>query len=434
MNKPNIYIPDHKKLNDPEVLAMIQAFYSRSDIGIEKRLIELNDGDTELKEEKIKKAIGTYYIGYGHASIADCANVAVFVEGVSMLAAKALQDSPLYNGQERSTRYQDFSKVPFYAESNFSKRMVEEWRSLYTEYLPHIQQWVENEYGPIRSNLVSQEIIGDADKVDKAWDKTKVAIAFDIARGLLPCGATTSLSMYMSLRKFRDHLSSLIEHPLLEVRNLAVHINDSLYERYPNTFRPIRKPQDKPEGPKSFYNENTYCYTQSNAKIETIELGNYGLQNPGHLHWFSIYGDIDFGSYRDLQRHRNGINQMPLVTSANGANRYYTYILEKANPTLYDKIENNYRALNCAGDGMDKYELQYAHPMMTQVPVALFWSKEQLKYVIELRSKTSVHPTLRQWTHSLYDKLSSADQAHINIDLRDHYEQSDRGSQDIVKL
>jgi thymidylate synthase ThyX len=49
----------------------------------------------------------TFYVGYGHASIADCGSTTIFIEGISILADKAIQDWQLYSGQETSTRYID---------------------------------------------------------------------------------------------------------------------------------------------------------------------------------------------------------------------------------------------------------------------------------------------------------------------------------------
>jgi thymidylate synthase ThyX len=446
-NKPNIFIPDHKQLNDPEVIAMIQAFYSRSDMPIQERLIDLNGGSTKLKEAKIKAAINQFYLNFGHASIGDCANVPVFIEGVSMLAAKALQDHPLYSGQERSTRYQDFSTVPFYTETSYSKDIAEKWRLLYKAYLPKIEEWVAKEYASRRGAILADDPPVDRTltqtpeytaKQDSLWYKTVKVIAFDIARGLLPCGATTSLSMYMSLRKFRDHLTELSTHPLNEVRMLAIQINDSLYSRYPNTFKPIRSiDQTKPA--KQFYMARKVYGSVSQADIvDKVELGSSGqyLANEDDNTWFGIQGAIDFGSYRDLQRHRNGKNQMPFVNAMLGTiNDYYAKILKAVDFDLYQQVLDNYdRLIGLSNlESGSIFELQYAHPMMTQVPTGNFWSKAQLKYVLALRSKTSVHPTLRDWCFSLYESLPVEERSEYEIDTRGHYEQSNRGNQDLKR-
>src|SRR5918993_148016 len=59
------------------------------------------------------KFLESFYFQYGHASIADLGHLAVCFEGVSELAATEIEDEPLWDGQARSSRYQDFSKSGF---------------------------------------------------------------------------------------------------------------------------------------------------------------------------------------------------------------------------------------------------------------------------------------------------------------------------------
>lgn len=94
---------------DPETTAMLQAFYSRNSQPIMDRLKEFGDKD----EAKVKKALASYYIGYSHASIGDCGSTTIFIENVSHFVAKAIQDNPLYNGQESSTRYINYANQPY---------------------------------------------------------------------------------------------------------------------------------------------------------------------------------------------------------------------------------------------------------------------------------------------------------------------------------
>ena len=59
------------------------------------------------------KFLESFYFQYGHASIADLGTSAVCFEGVSELAATEIEDEQLWDGQARSSRYQDFSKSGF---------------------------------------------------------------------------------------------------------------------------------------------------------------------------------------------------------------------------------------------------------------------------------------------------------------------------------
>src|SRR3990172_7428114 len=89
----------------PEDLAMLQALYSRSAASVMDHL-------EKVKATGSGKFMSQFYVGYGHKSIADCGSTTMFIEGVSLLAAKALQDWALYCGQETSTRYIEMSRQP----------------------------------------------------------------------------------------------------------------------------------------------------------------------------------------------------------------------------------------------------------------------------------------------------------------------------------
>src|SRR5688572_4656093 len=86
----------------PEKQAYALARYSRSGDGVEASLAWV---DTH-SEERFWEA---FYYDYGHASIADLGHVAICFEDVSELAAIEILDEQLWDGQARSTRYQDFA-------------------------------------------------------------------------------------------------------------------------------------------------------------------------------------------------------------------------------------------------------------------------------------------------------------------------------------
>ena len=88
---------------DPESEAMLQALYSRSPKSVREHV-------EKVRAAGPGKFMDKFYVGYGHKSIGDCGTTTLFFENVSLLAAKAIQDWPRYNGQEASTRYLDFTK------------------------------------------------------------------------------------------------------------------------------------------------------------------------------------------------------------------------------------------------------------------------------------------------------------------------------------
>src|SRR5271154_789009 len=92
---------------DPEVLAYAMAKYSRSSLSMRQSL-------REISSQRAEQFLNTFYFQYGHRSIADLAHVAFAVERLSLLAAIVLVDEQRWDGQERSTRYQNFRKSGWY--------------------------------------------------------------------------------------------------------------------------------------------------------------------------------------------------------------------------------------------------------------------------------------------------------------------------------
>ncbi len=92
---------------DPEVLAYAMAKYSRSALSMKESL-------REISSQRAEQFLNTFYFQYGHRSIADLAHVAFAIERLSLLAAIVLVDEQRWDGQERSTRYQNFRKSGWY--------------------------------------------------------------------------------------------------------------------------------------------------------------------------------------------------------------------------------------------------------------------------------------------------------------------------------
>src|ERR1700704_2661661 len=92
---------------EPEIQAYAMAKYSRSSLSMKESL-------KEISSQKAEKFLNTFYFQYGHRSIADLAHIALAIERLSILAAITVADEQRWDGQERSTRYQDFKKSGYY--------------------------------------------------------------------------------------------------------------------------------------------------------------------------------------------------------------------------------------------------------------------------------------------------------------------------------
>jgi thymidylate synthase ThyX len=195
---------------EPEIQAYAMAKYSRSALSMKESL-------REISSQKAEKFLNTFYFQYGHRSIADLAHIALAVERLSILAAIELADEQRWDGQERSTRYQDFKKSGYYT-PDFGTD--DDARQLYRETL----DFLFAEYEALSAHM-TQHLISitpkPADMKQEAYERTLKARAFDITRYLLPLATNTSLGEIVNARTLETQVSHLLSHTHQEVRQLG---------------------------------------------------------------------------------------------------------------------------------------------------------------------------------------------------------------------
>ncbi len=421
---------------DGQAEAMLQALHSRSTGGIKHHL-------RILKEKGAENFMEQFYVGYGHKSIGDCGSVTVFVEGVSMLAAKAIQDWRLYSGQEASTRYVDFSKQIFLnpKKTKTGEKVLENWREFYLQAQKPVQEFLKEKHPRQK---------GENETV---YNKAIVARAFDITRAWLSAGATTNVAWRMNFRQFADELMMLRHHPLAEVRDIAEKTEKALRQIYPQSFG--HKRYKETEKYNEYVMQKKYYF--ENAKAEDFKLlfNNIDkkiLKNhqqemkkrppktelPNIIAECGVVGYeflLDFGSFRDLQRHRAVAQRMPLLTMRHGFNDWYLEQLPEDLRKEAKKFLQEQKRL-IAKLKVDKFIKQYYIPMGYQVPCRVVGDLKALTYLVELRSTRFVHPTLvKQMLKmiSSLEKLFKKDGLTLHIDSTPNKFDIKRGEQDIVE-
>lgn len=384
----------------PETVAMLQALYSRSPKSVDEHLKKITDDGAAA-------FMGTHYVGYGHKSIGDCGTTTIFIEGVSMLAAKAIQDSPLYNGQECSTRYMDMEnnefKNPFGTEEGAA--IQEGWREIYKFLLPRLRESLAARHP--REN-----------ETERVWKNAINARAFDIARGWLPAGATTNLSWHTTLSLAAEHLIDLETHPLEEVRQIGAELRESLKEKYPSSFGRVIN-EDVLEFHKSAHNpyEGDFTFEGNGSRFFTVDTSLFSDRQARHNNrlWKNkpkramlpkntdIFGKLvfefplDFASYRDLQRHRSCLQPVPELRDPFFSQWYTKQVRDLlsfedycAFIELFDEQTYNRMTKEFTG-----HEGQYYMAMGYEVDCTLVANLRSAVYIAGLRSGQSVHPTLR---------------------------------------
>jgi thymidylate synthase ThyX len=208
---------------EPEIQAYAMAKYSRSSLSMKESL-------KEITLQKAEKFLNTFYFQYGHRSIADLAHIALAIERLSILAALVVADEQRWDGQERSTRYQDFRKSGYYT-PNFGDAVINgepgsSARALYRETIESLFATYEKVSQRTFEYLASITPRPAEMKPD-AYERTLRARAFDISRYLLPLATNTSLGEIVNARTLESQVAHLLAQPHKEVRDLGARLKQA---------------------------------------------------------------------------------------------------------------------------------------------------------------------------------------------------------------
>jgi len=321
-----------------EKWAMLAAMFSRSSAGVEElaERIKNSDGDEFMSK---------FYVGYGHASIGELCDVRLFIEGVPFYVACQLEQFSRFRGQESSTRYIDFSKQAASPTADLD---------LYKE---QVYNYTES-FSIVATNLKGGRSVGPAEQ------RAINARAFDICRSLLPAGATTNVAWYGDIRTIEQHLAWLVSHKnrnaeITGIRGYVQDIFDALREVYPSSLH---------------------------SDLSSMRTRNNYPSNNSCICEISAHAELDFGSWRDLNRHRLGVSYVNLDPSAFGPlHPWYEEMLQAHGvnmPKLHNKLDHI-----LLGQLID-----FRYSVMTE---------EHLEYMARLRTQLSVHPTLRMAFHKI---------------------------------
>jgi thymidylate synthase ThyX len=217
----------------PEKCAYALARYSRSPDSIRKSLEWVRTHDSS-------KFLESFYFQYGHASIADLGHVVLCFEGISELAATEIEDEQLWDGQARSSRYQDFGKSGFVTPPEFNEEEAARYQSAGARLIACYQEVHERVFQHFCEKLPRPEEM----KPD-AYHRNIAARAFDVARYLLFFGVPTGVGQVTSIRTLERQIRRFKASEYAELRFLAGEIAeactkppDCLWEGTPEPVAP----------------------------------------------------------------------------------------------------------------------------------------------------------------------------------------------------
>jgi thymidylate synthase ThyX len=193
----------------PEKCAYALARYSRSPDSIRQSLEWVRSHDSA-------KFLEHFYFQYGHSSIADLGHLVICFEGISEVAAIEIEDEPLWDGQAKSSRYQDFSRCGFVTPPEFSPAEADRYYASGGKLLAAYSQL----HAAVAAHL-AERLPRPAEMNPDAYQRNLAARAFDVARYLLFLGIPTNIGQVTSIRTLEKQIRRLKASEYGELRDIA---------------------------------------------------------------------------------------------------------------------------------------------------------------------------------------------------------------------
>jgi thymidylate synthase ThyX len=465
-----------------EVIAVLLAYYSRSRDDLRTNLDRLIADDAlgisapsatapSRAEDKARAFHEKWVVGYGHASVAEHAVVHLAVEQVSIVASKVIEDLRLGSYTEKSTRYVVFDTGSFADLPALPGPLRDDYRaackdlfSTYLELFPDVEARLEQ--------LVPTE---------KGQSPARRAAAIrahacDLLRGLLPASTLTNLGITANARALGMLLSKMLSSPLDEVRHVAEQMRTEAATVAPTLLRhvetiPYRETlrdsianaipwnlvvprTDSPAAPVRIIRHDSDALQRvvlaltydlavqphagdrmkmldrqddsTLAKIVRAAFANRGPHDPAPRAMESsnitIELELDYGAYRDLQRHR----LLTPTTQVLGCTLGPTLPQDLRALGIHDRYEQALEGVRPAWERLtthDPFAAQYVVPLAYRVRTLWTLNLREVFHVVELRSARQGHANYRRVAQALYHEVCRvhpwlADL--IRVDLADH--------------
>ncbi|MEM8531650.1 MAG: FAD-dependent thymidylate synthase [Chloroflexota bacterium] len=407
-------------------------------------------------------------IGYGDDSVAELGGAHLACEGISNIAAKALEDSRIgISPLEKSTRYVVFNRKQDgqYRYLREPAIMASRHASRYESTLDHLFDTYSTLLEPTIT-FVRERTPRDEQTSQRAYNSATRAKACDILRGLLPMATLTNVGLFGNGRAFEYLLTKLYASPLEELQTLAGSMQHALdvlipsfvkraknergraYQQYLRDARErvadlvkTHTLQDIPfeETPESMVHLVEYdqqaeaqviaaiLYSHLELPLATAQeiVGQLPVEErltflrayvgerqnrfhrPGRAFEEASYTfDVlaDLGAYRDMQRHRMLTQERQRYTIHHGFITP-TELVEAGLDERYNA------ALQQAAESFDIISTdlpeaaQYIVPMAFRIRWRMTLNLRELYHLCELRSAPQGHPTYRAIAQSMYAQV-----------------------------
>ena len=403
-------------------------------------------------KEKARKFHEKWIVDYGHSSVAEHAVASVAIENVSILATKVIEDNRLASYTEKSTRYQVFERNSYYKPKKIMKSNVgklfektcNHFFDFYAETIPKMIEFMEQKYP--RQN----------DMTPKFYESITKARACDVVRYVLPAATFTNLAMTANARTIEHAIRKLLSHPLDEMRDIGQSLKKEVLKIIPTLVKyadynpyidetnaamrklipdvlkfnaientsPVTLVDYDPEAEDKLVTAILYRYSKhpfnqirklvkkmdqkSKEKIvdeflNRMDKHDWPLRELEHIYYtFDVM--IDYGAFRDIQRHRICTQTNQELTVEHG----YDIPQEIIDLGFKKKFED---CMNMATEVFNEIskdfpkEAQYVVPLAFKKRTLFTWNLRELYHFIKLRSSKEGHISYRRIAQQVFDEL-----------------------------
>lgn len=406
-------------------------------------------------------------VGYGDDSVAELASAHIAIEDISNIATKVIEDARIgFSPLEKSTRYVYFDqqrdgkwlyyREPVVMESKFADAYTKTCDRLFETYaklVPKVSAWV------MERNPMEKEIS------ERAYRSAIRAKTCDILRGLLPAATLTNMGAMGNGRAFEYLITKMYANELQEMRDLAGAMHAELGkvipsfvkragERYGKEqqeyFRDVERrmreeitkyapipyllPQTHKEVELIEYDKDAetklvayILYSYMNAplsdllekakkmgaaereKIIAAYVGTRGNRRhkPGRAfesvqYTFDIC--VNFGAYRDLQRHRVLTQERQVLGCGNGFTLPPEIVQAGYESEFRDAMDQARQTWEAIAGRMPK-QAQYVVPLAYKIRWYFTMNLREALHFCELRSMQQGHSDYRKVAQQMYQQI-----------------------------
>jgi thymidylate synthase ThyX len=447
-----------------EVVSVLFAYVSRSPNTFRENLATLLGEEgligTATEGERFDPASETarrfhekWVVGYGHASVAEHSVLHYGIERLSILATKVLEDNRLASYTEKSTRYQYFGRDTVY-------RAPELWGSPHAEACEAVVGGLMDLYRELFAEVdahLRRKVPRPARVKPRPYEAALHAQVCDATRYLLPLATETMVALTINARAAAWAITKLLSHPLAEMRALGEAMRAEGLKICPTLLRHADPSEflqdsradlratlpstgdDAPDGeaPNGVqlldatddgldrlvaalrYEHQggalsalrrevaAWPVARKHDLLKTI-LGRMGphdpLSRPFEALRYTFEVVVDYGAFRDIQRHRIGTQLNPGldpwlgyeipedIIEAGGEARYREAMSRAAD--LYARV---------ATDAPDA--ASYVLPMAYRKRVVFDWDLREVAHFVRLRSAPQGHLSYRRIAWQMRDAV-----------------------------